>query len=117
MKPKYGHLMEESDIGSGEKTPAEMEDLEQTRHLREQQEQAMQQAHPLDGGSLQQVTEEQQFINQHESHTPHGVTDSPEAEGQAAGGQEQPKEQKAAMPPKTVQKAQRSASAHGRTGQ
>jgi hypothetical protein len=70
MAQKFEHFMEESDIGSGEKTPAEMEDLEKTKHLREQQELAKQQARPMDGGLLQQVTEEQQYINQQESHTP-----------------------------------------------
>lgn len=77
MKPKIEHFMEEADIGSGEKTPAELADQKDTEHLREQQEQARQQQHSLDGGSLLQVTEEQQYIAQHESHTP------PE-EGQAA---------------------------------
>lgn len=76
MVQKFGNFMEESDIGSGEKTPAELEDLEKTRHLREQQEQARQQARPMDGGLLQQVIEEQQYINQHESHTPHGALDA-----------------------------------------
>lgn len=70
MNPKFEHLMDEADIGSGEKTPAELADLKETEQLREQKERARQQQHPLDGGSLLQVTEEQQYIAQHESHTP-----------------------------------------------
>lgn len=70
MNPKFEHLMDEADIGSGEKTPAELADLKETEQLREQQERARQQEHPMDGGSLLQVTEEQQYIAQHESHTP-----------------------------------------------
>lgn len=70
MNPKFEHFMEEADIGSGEKTPAELADLKETEHLREQQEQARQQEHPMDGGLLLQVIEEQQYIAQHESHTP-----------------------------------------------
>jgi hypothetical protein len=84
MAPKFEHFMDEADIGSGEKTPTEMEDLEKTEHLREQQEQARQQARPMDGALLQQVVEEQEYINQHESHTPHSVMDSP------SGDQETP---------------------------
>lgn len=68
MKPKFEHFMEEADIGSGEKTPAELADLKETEHLPEQQERAKQQEHPMDGGSLLQVTEEQQYIAQQESH-------------------------------------------------
>lgn len=75
MSPKFEHFMEEADIGSGEKTPAELEDLEKTRHLREQQEQAKQQARPMDGGLLQQVIEEQLYVSHQESHTPHGALD------------------------------------------
>ncbi|QAU34992.1 hypothetical protein [Janthinobacterium sp. 17J80-10] len=70
MKPKIEHFMDEADIGSGEKTPTELADQKDTEHLREQQEQVRQQEHPMDGGSLLQVTEEQQFIAQRESHTP-----------------------------------------------
>lgn len=70
MNPKFEHFMEEADIGSGEKTPAELADLKETEHLREQQEQARQQQHPMDGALLMQVIEEQQYIAQHESHTP-----------------------------------------------
>ena len=70
MKPKFEHFMDEADIGSGEKTPAELADEKETNHLREQQEQSRQQARPMDGGLLWQVTEEQQYLAQHESHTP-----------------------------------------------
>jgi len=76
MDPKLEHFMEEADIGSGEKTPAELADLKETERLREQQEQARQQGHPLDGGLLLQVTEEQQYIAQHESHTPPDKADA-----------------------------------------
>ncbi|TCS36003.1 hypothetical protein EDC30_10866 [Paucimonas lemoignei] len=77
MAPKYEHFMDEADIGSGEKTPAEIDDLEKTKHLRKEQEQARQEARPMDGALLHQVVEEQQYINQHESHTPHSVMDPP----------------------------------------
>lgn len=70
MKPKFEHFMDEADIGSGEKTPAELADEKETEHLRQQQEQARQQTRPMDGGLLWQVTEEQQYIAQKESHTP-----------------------------------------------
>lgn len=105
MAPKYGHFMEESDIGSGEKTSAEMEDLEQTRHLREQQEQARQQARPMDGGLLQQVTEEQQYINQHESHTPHGVVEDTSVD--EASPDDKDTQSGVAMVPKPMQKAKK----------
>ena len=82
MAPKFEHFMDEADIGSGEKTPTEMEDLEKTKHLQEEQEQARQQARPMDGALLQQVVEEQQYINQQESHTPHSVMDPPSADAE-----------------------------------
>lgn len=82
MAPKFEHFIDEADIGSGEKTPAEMEDLEKTQHLREDQEQARQQARPMDGALLQQVVEEQQYINSQESHTPHSVMDAPSADAE-----------------------------------
>lgn len=112
MAPKYAHFMEESDIGSGEKTPAEMEDLEQTRNLREQQEQARQQARPMDGGLLQQVTEEQQYINQHESHTPHGVVEDPSAG--KTGPTDRDMQSKDALPPKPMQKGKKAGTPQGR---
>lgn len=111
MAPKYAHFMEESDIGSGEKTPAEMEDLEQTRNLREQQEQARQQARPMDGGLLQQVTEEQQFINQHESHTPHGVVEDTPAD--ETGPAERDMQVEDAMAPKPMQKGKKADAPQG----
>lgn len=76
MVRKSEHLLDEADIGSGEKTPAEREDLEQTKHLGEQQKQASQQGRPQDGSQLHQVVEEQQFINQQESHTPHNLVET-----------------------------------------
>jgi len=88
MATKLEQLVDESDIGCGEKTPAELEDMEKTAHLRELQEQARQQARPMDGGLLQQVIEEQQYLSQHESHTPHGALDAvpPVAESTVASG-------------------------------
>lgn len=77
MKQKVKHFMDEADIGSGEKTPAEQEDMEQTAHLREQQEQANKHAHAQDGSQLQQVIEEQQYILQQENHIPHSIEQHP----------------------------------------
>lgn len=82
MTPKFEHFMDEADIGSGEKTPEEIKDLERTKHLKEEQEQARQQARPMDGASLQQVVEEQEYINAHESHTPHSVVDASSADAE-----------------------------------
>jgi DNA-binding protein H-NS len=114
MAPKYEHFMDEADIGSGEKTPTEMEDLEQTKHLREQQEQARQQARPMDGALLQQVIEEQQYINQHESHTPHGVVDDGIATEE--GKKDEQVQAVPAMPVKPAQKAKKPASPPNNSG-
>ncbi len=110
MKPKFSHLMEEADIGSGEKTPAEIDDLEETQHLREQQEQATQQAHAMDGGLLQQVTEEQQYISQQESHTPEGALDSA-----SSAPDEQSPATSVPLPPEALPKPRRPGKKAGRS--
>ncbi|WP_147383855.1 hypothetical protein [Noviherbaspirillum sedimenti] len=115
MAPKFGHFIEEADIGSGEKTPAELEDLEKTAHLREQQEQARQQARPMDGALLQQVIEEQLYINQQESHTPHGALDG--LSSGAAPSADPATPLPSAPPPKTMRRTKKSARSpthHGR---
>ncbi len=70
MLPKFKHFMDEADIGSGEKTPAQIEDEESVKQLRTQQEQAGKETHAMDGGTLLQVTEEQQYIATQENHLP-----------------------------------------------
>ncbi|MBI1891706.1 MAG: hypothetical protein HYS18_13730 [Burkholderiales bacterium] len=75
MASKIRHFMEEADIGSGEKTPAELEDLEKTAHLREDLEKNREHGKPLNGSQLQEVVEEQQFIADHENHTPSSLMD------------------------------------------
>lgn len=75
MAPKIRHFMDEADIGSGEKTPAELEDMEMTSHLREELEKANPHGKPQDGSQLQEVVEEQQFVLQHESRTPTPLID------------------------------------------
>lgn len=88
---KVKHFMDESDIGSGEKTPAQLEDLEQTSHLQEQLESAQREATPQDGSRLYQVVEEQQYLFEHEGHAAQPSeeldrnADEPDAAGMAQG--------------------------------
>lgn len=115
MAPKFEHLMDEADIGSGEKTPAEMEDLEKTKHLQDDQEQARQQNRPMDGALLQQVVEEQQYINQQESHTPHSVMDPPSADAETPENRDiEEVSGIAPMPPEQAGKKSESTGLHGR---
>ena len=70
MAPKIMHFMDEADIGSGEKTPAQLEDMEQVAHLGEDMQNPNPHGHPQDGSQLKEVVEEQQFVSEHENHTP-----------------------------------------------
>ena len=115
MTPKFEHLMDEADIGSGEKTPTEIDDLEETKHLREQQEEARQQPRPMDGGQLQQVVEEQKYINQHESHTPHSVMDPVSSDEE--GLQEKDTQATPNMPPKSANQTRQSPGSQGQSRQ
>lgn len=75
MASKSEHFINEDDIGSGEKTPAQREDQEQIQHLGKQQKEANRNVRPQDGSQLHQVVEEQQFLNQQESHTPRSLAE------------------------------------------
>ena len=99
MAREIKHFLDEDDIGSGEKTPAQIEDQEQTAQLRADRENNPAQGHPLDGGQLLQVVEEQQFLSQHEGHPAHAGRNIDEAPPNAeddTSGQAAP-----ALPPRT----------------
>jgi hypothetical protein len=70
MAEEIKHLSNEEDIGSGDKTPAQKEISQEISHLAEDQEKVRKEARPQDGSKLHQVIEEQQYIQQQESHTP-----------------------------------------------
>jgi hypothetical protein len=61
MEKQTKHLMDEPDIGSGEKTPAQ-EDIE--REERSVNVPLPQRGHPQDGGQFPQVIEEQRYADQ-----------------------------------------------------
>ena len=78
MAPTVRHFMDESDIGSGEKTPAELEDLNDTSHLNEDINNRKQAGAPQDGRQLKEVVDEQEFIAEHENHIPEPLSEENE---------------------------------------
>lgn len=87
---KVRHFMDEADIGSGEKTPSQLEDMEQTAHLKEQQEQAKKEAAPQDGSRLYQVVEEQQYLFEQEGHASQPSEQLQHAERQMPNNEHEP---------------------------
>ncbi len=106
MGQKITHFMDEADIGSGEKTAAEQEDMESTKHLKEQQEQAKLRNHPLDGSQLQQVVEEQQYISQQENHVPQNPASAAENSSEKQPNQQDGSAQESKLPVKNNVRSQ-----------